>query len=284
MRLTDNIYFSRLDFDINMPDGSKNSRMTYAVLLKYRDICLVDSGVMPTINDLLKMFKEAEVEAGDINYLINTHCHFDHSGGNALLKELNPHLQLMSHPAGQEFIESPEAQNSVRPVPSYRDLVKDGVKVDRLLAEGDLIDIGTPLEIIYTPGHSRDSISVYLPKEKLVIVGDAIPLSGDLPIYEDLNALKESLNKIGKLDYRYMLTAFQGLYDRNEDPDGKNNPIDQALGYLDVIDKHVKSITDDDPSLSVNEITGKLVSELNLPPKFPPFVYTSVAEHVKNLK
>ena len=284
MKLTDNVYYKRLDFDLHFPDGSRYPRMTYAVLLKYNQVCLIDSGVLSTLRDVYDLLSEADVDIQDVDYLINTHCHFDHTGGNYDLKEANPGLKIMAHPEGKAFLEDPDAQYAVRPIPSYKLLIKQGVKADLLINEGDIFDIGTKLVILHTPGHSEDSISIYLPEEKLVVCGDAIPLTGDLPIYDNLAGLKRSLHKIIDLDYRYLITYFEGLYDKFEDSENSKNPIGKALNYLQLIDDHLRGIMlGAKLPLSLEEVTHKLVEKMNLPPKFPKFVYTSVSEHLKGL-
>lgn len=49
----------------------------------------------------------------------------------------------------------------------------DGPGVDELLTDGQLIKAGDDiLEVLHTPGHSSDSISLYAPSEKTLFSGD----------------------------------------------------------------------------------------------------------------
>ncbi|MGD9138426.1 MAG: MBL fold metallo-hydrolase [Desulfobacterales bacterium] len=38
-------------------------------------------------DDLLAQLKKIEIEPRDINYVVNTHLHFDHAGGNRIFKD-----------------------------------------------------------------------------------------------------------------------------------------------------------------------------------------------------
>lgn len=73
----------------------------------------------------------------------------------------------------------------------------NGVNVDFVLEEGELVK---GVEIIKTPGHTNDSISIYLPELNAIIVGDT--LQGDKRglkypnIYEDFDGLRKSVENI----------------------------------------------------------------------------------------
>jgi glyoxylase-like metal-dependent hydrolase (beta-lactamase superfamily II) len=135
------------------------------------------------------------------------------------LKLENPKLQVWAHPLGKPMIEDIDAQYRRRPVPAYYTLMGGSVPVSRVLEDGERIDIGFEVRAVYTPGHSDDSLSLYLPEEKLIISGDAIPYVRDLPIYEDLPALKASLSRLKALSSDFVLSAFCGLWNQKEQGD-----------------------------------------------------------------
>jgi len=90
-------------------------------------------------------------------YIINTHCHSDHSAGNKRLKGVTG-AQLVIHRADAPMIMHQEV---------------DSPPPDRYVEEGDLITFGDILlKVLHTPGHSRGGIS--LVTDKMVFVGDTL--------------------------------------------------------------------------------------------------------------
>lgn len=94
-------------------------------------------------------FKQIGVFAKDVDTVVLTHSHPDHTQN----LDLFPNAKVLVH-AGED-----------EPFPGAE--VVDG---DMSLAKG--------IELRYTPGHSWDSMSVFVegPDRKYVIAGDAIPL------------------------------------------------------------------------------------------------------------
>jgi glyoxylase-like metal-dependent hydrolase (beta-lactamase superfamily II) len=49
------------------------------------------------------------------------------------------------------------------------------VEIDHFLEEGDTVEFaGRPFEVLFTPGHSPGSISLYSPGDKLIVSGDVL--------------------------------------------------------------------------------------------------------------
>jgi hydroxyacylglutathione hydrolase len=133
---------------------------------------------------------EAEKAKLAIKYIINTHCHFDHTLANGDLMKATG-APLVIHRAEKPLLEAGggaslfglQMQNS----PSAKVLVD----------EGDVITVGrVELKVLHTPGHSPGGISLYNEAEGIFFSGDTLFNMGigrtDLP-GGDFHALMESI-------------------------------------------------------------------------------------------
>ena len=70
-------------------------------------LALVDTGIATNpIYDVRPGLKSLGLEMSDINYVLNTHGHHDHLGGNGAFKEHAPDAQIHLHEADKPFAES----------------------------------------------------------------------------------------------------------------------------------------------------------------------------------
>lgn len=161
--------------------------------------------------------------------VINTHYHFDHVGGNAafaerlagakgetLLLRHAPRDLLKRYVAGFEPVIAkaeadravdPDAyarapEQAVRPFPVGFDLEAwrpGGVAATGLLRDGDAIDLGDrQLQVIETPGHSPDGISLFDPEAGILFVGDTL-IEGPLYAHYDESSIADLAGSVGKL-------------------------------------------------------------------------------------
>lgn len=197
MQISDHLHLLKIPFQVPISPELKLERFVNLFLI-YGDeeIILVDSGVAGAearIGDYLAATGRGPEE---IRRLILTHSHPDHLGGAAAICRLSG-CAVAAHPAEQAWIEDTELQATQRPVPGFRQLVGGPVPVDRQLADGEIIALdGLTLEVVHTPGHSPGSLSLYLPADRVLISGDALPLPGDLPIFTDWSASVTSLERL----------------------------------------------------------------------------------------
>jgi len=132
---------------------------------------------------------ELKNHLGEVNRLrfhLLTHSHFDHAGASPFLKRHIPNMQIGASPAAAETFRKPNAVELIRSLSrsleeKYRDLIGkedvtfQGLEIDLVLDEGMEIDMGGGLtcRVMTTPGHTRDSLSFYIPAIKAVITGEA---------------------------------------------------------------------------------------------------------------
>lgn len=127
--------------------------------------------------DLEKILEFLEKNKISAKYIINTHTHFDHVLGNDQVAEITK-AAIIQHE-------------------------KSTLKKDRSVREGEIINVGQgELEVLYTPGHSEDSICLIVDKED-IITGDTLFVGNigrvDLP-GSSPDSMYDSLSRIAKLE------------------------------------------------------------------------------------
>jgi hydroxyacylglutathione hydrolase len=133
-----------------------------------RDGCIIDAGNSQSKEDAI-LLGFIEKENIKINRLLNTHAHIDHILGNKKVADelgLTPEL----HAADLYTFD-----NTIRTAQIFGFSLDDSPKPRLSLSEGDKIQIGaSAVEVIFTPGHSKGSVSFYCPEHGFIISGDVI--------------------------------------------------------------------------------------------------------------
>lgn len=112
---------------------------------------LMNTGMPSSGPMILDSIRKLGFRPEDIKVMINAHAHIDHAGAFAFMKRLTgAQLAIM-----QDDVAAMESgdRNDFK----YRDdLAYEGVKVDRVLRDGDTVQLGEVLLTAYhTPGHTR---------------------------------------------------------------------------------------------------------------------------------
>ena len=114
-----------------------------------------------------KLLAEAEKEGWCICWVLETHAHADHLSAAQVIKE-----RTGAHTAIGEGIL--EVQKAFSPLLGADDVEADGSDFDRLLADGEHLELGTlDIEVIATPGHTPACVT-YLVGDDTAFVGDTL--------------------------------------------------------------------------------------------------------------
>lgn len=210
MQITDHVHALKIPFQITDPSGQKIPRFVYAFLIYGEEICLIDSGVSGSEKIILDYLKRTGRSPEEISRLVLTHAHPDHIGAAAAIKRICG-CTVAAHAAEKAWIEDVDLQARERPVPGFFSLVGGSVQVDETLQEGDVLHLesGLALQVLHTPGHSPGSLSLWLAEEGALFTADAVPIAGDMPIYQDILASVRSLQRLAAIpEIKFLLAAW----------------------------------------------------------------------------
>ena len=139
-----------------------------------KGLLLFDTGWAGSFPAFCKCMGELEISVQDISYIVISHFHPDHMGIAQEIADLGPDIVVMdvqqSYIHAADSIFEKEAGSGFKPV---RDEIVTLLKVAD--SRSFLKKIGIDGEIIHTPGHSDDSISLWIDSGEL-FVGDLNPL------------------------------------------------------------------------------------------------------------
>lgn len=156
---------------------------------------IIDPGHQHYFDHVRKGLADLNLSLDQIEVVITTHGHPDHI--EAVQQFEKPTLFAMSQ-IEHKFI---------------KDIAGDYFKIpepDFFLGEGDLTIGDNTFQVIPAPGHSPGSVCLYWPEHKVLFTGDVVFNRGigrtDLPGGSG-SLLKESIQRISRLDVEYLLTG-----------------------------------------------------------------------------
>jgi endoribonuclease LACTB2 len=144
---------------------------SYYVLADSTPRLLVDAGWPGTLATMQHTCSRMGIRLADIPYQLATHYHPDHAGLCQELKRLGVRLIILD----TQLAGIPLLRTYVKPEDKYTDLVLgDNVILTAGESRDFLARIGIKGEIISTPGHSDDSVTLVL-DEEWAFTGDLTP-------------------------------------------------------------------------------------------------------------
>lgn len=211
------------------------------------DGMLVDTGPQCIENDMIPFY-----ESHTFNFVTLTHSHEDHSGTASWIQE-NRDVPIYVHEKGIEVCAQPCMY------PKYRQATWGIRKEFRALPLGETIRSNSQdWQVIYTPGHADDHVSLFHADTGRLFSGDLFVNSKTKVVMrsESIPVTMESIRTLLSYDFGAMYCSHAG-YIKN----GKEM-LNKKLEYLEHLCDEVKALNKS--GYSIHEINEKL-----FPRKYP---------------
>jgi glyoxylase-like metal-dependent hydrolase (beta-lactamase superfamily II) len=202
-----------------------------------RCVLLFDTAVGPVVASHVEPYLAGVgVEPARVRYVVNSHCDWDHHGGNGAVRDLAPAAVFCCHELDRPLVEDAALLFACR----YDELAADGiaepaatrrfvaastrqVPVDLGLCGGERFCLGSgwAVDLLHTPGHSRGHVSIYDPRSHTLVVGDAVLGNAVLladgspafpPTYRYLDTYLATVQRLQAIGPGQLLTAHYPVY------------------------------------------------------------------------
>ncbi len=150
------------------------------------EAAIFDSGSNNSTHYIMQALQALRIEPQQIKYHIVSHIHLDHAGGSGLLMQKLPNAKMLIHPDGAAHMIDPTAlvlgsidvygKEFVKK--NYGDLIPVSPSRIVLAEDGMSFLLGKrKLEVLFTPGHSWNHISILDATSSIVFAGDSMGVS-----------------------------------------------------------------------------------------------------------
>jgi glyoxylase-like metal-dependent hydrolase (beta-lactamase superfamily II) len=265
----------------------RNGHAAYLVQTESGANCLINSGSRSgatTVYESLKYFG-----AWPLQKLILTHSHWDHTQGVITLREkveeegLAP-IEIFASEKAIPNLEDQSYNVCFEDEPYYPEFLNiEGVSPlkDK---EKIFLDDSFSLEIIETPGHMPDHISVYDEKNKCLFVGDAPGMrwytnffvcNANSTYWQEKDYL-ESIEKMRSFDLDYLCIAHFGVFTGNDIKRFLDKSVEMYRTWMDFFNQNNEKLND--PKFLMDLMWNTVYKDFS----FMPALKVSLESAIKN--
>jgi cyclase len=247
----------RISEEIYVFTSDLYAQVTAGVIVTSEGAAVVDTLPFPQeTRELLVFVQERGLR---VPFVINTHSHADHINGSYLFEEadLVAHRRcraiLRRH--GERVLEEAKAETP--------ELAEVQLRLPSITFDQELtLRLGDrTMRLIHLPGHTPDSIGVYVEEDKILFAGDAV-MPIPYIVGGDREAMMDSLRIIGQLSLENIVQGHGEVILRGE----VEQALKSSIFYLETIYEKVKEAVEAGaPPESVAEIDIEQCGKSRIP-------------------
>ena len=196
------------------------------LLMGQTHTAVFDCGMAFCANETIKKIQDA-LEGRPLDYIFITHTHYDHVGALPFFRKQWPQVRLVTSEIGAAVLQKATPRRVIREFseaaarkygavidPSYND---DAFCAEIIVKEDDEIAMGAfTVKIIETPGHTKDSLSFFIPELEMLIAcetpGVLLKAGNINPAYFSSYAdTLSSIEKCRSIPYKRLSLPHRGL-------------------------------------------------------------------------
>jgi cyclase len=227
----------RVSEDVHVFTSDLYVQVTASVVFTPEGVILVDTLPFPSETKELRKFVLANTNKG-VRYLINTHFHADHTYGSYLF----PEAELVAHSLCRQMLERHGEEGLAEARAQTPELEEVQLRLPEVIFDSGeaLLHLGgKTLQMIHSPGHTADSLIVYIKEEKVLVAADTLmPLP--YVVWGDKETFIESLHKLLEIPLECVVQGHGEVLLRGEVRDAVMSSID----YLEAIWREVQRVVD----------------------------------------
>jgi cyclase len=249
----------RISDDIFVFTSGLYAQVTAGAVLTPEGAVIIDT--LPFPNEARQMAEFVSRRSGNgIRYVILTHYHADHTYGAYLFRN----AEVVSHGLcrdwlveyGQAGLDEARAQSP--------ELAEVRLRMPDLVFESGEMSLrlgNKTLQLFHSPGHTLDSIVVYIKEDKILFAADTV-MPVPYIVDGDPKAFIESLRAIRGLSLENIVQGHGEVVLRGE----INETIDSSVRYLEAIQSRVaKAVAAKKPPESMHEISIESCGKSRIP-------------------